>query len=63
MAVITLSWQLGCLGDQIAQDVAASLEYHIIGKQELHNMLIRANDHFSEDIGLDEFSQVVDGEI
>jgi cytidylate kinase len=63
MAVITLSWQLGCQADRIAQDVATELQYHIIGKQELHDMLVRASDHFSEDIGLNEFSQVVDGEI
>ncbi len=63
MAVITLSWQLGCRGDQIAEEVAEELQYRIVGKQELHDMLIRTPEYFAENAGIEEFSQVVNGEI
>ncbi len=63
MAVITLSWQLGCHGDQIAEDVAEELQYRIVGKQELHDMLNRTAEYFSESAAIEEFSQVVEGEI
>ena len=63
MAVITLSWQLGCLGDQIAEDVAAELGYHIVGKPELHDLLVNINGSGVEELGADELPKVVDREI
>jgi len=63
MAVVTLSWQLGCLGDQIAEDAANQLGYKVIGRQELHDMLVNSTDQFSKDLGADEFSKVIEGEI
>lgn len=63
MAVVTFSWQLGCLGDQVAEDLAAQVGYHIIGRQELHDLLIQDSNQFSKELGGDEFSKVVDEEI
>lgn len=68
MAVITLSWQLGCYGDRIAEDIADALQYRIVGKQELHDMLLQASEYFDDGgesggYNLTQFSQVVEGEI
>jgi hypothetical protein len=75
MAIITLSWQLGSYADLIAADVvarlqdAAALPYRIIGKQELHDMLMTAGEYFADDVvnvengGIAEFSRAVEGEI
>lgn len=63
MAVMALSWQLGCRGDYIADDVANQLAYKIIGREEFHEVLVNANDQFSKDLGSGEFSKIVEGEI
>lgn len=63
MSVITLSWQLGCLGDQIAEDVAAELNYSIIGRPELHELLVNLNGSGTEELEAHELPKVVDREI
>ncbi len=63
MAVVTLSWQLGCLGDQIAEDAAQQLGYKVIGKKELHDMLVKSPDQFSKELGTGESLKTVEEEI
>ena len=63
MAVVALSWQLGCRGDYIADDVANQLEYKIIGRQEFHEELVNATDQFSKELGTGELSKIVEREI
>ena len=63
MAVVALSWQLGCRGDYIADDVANQLAYKIIGREEFHEVLVNTTDQFSKDLGSGEFSKIVEGEI
>lgn len=63
MAVITLSWQYGCLGDQIAEDAANQLGYRVIGKQEIHDMLVQATGQASKELDLDQSLKTAGEEI
>jgi cytidylate kinase len=57
MAVITLSWQLGCLGEQVAEEVARQLNYTIVGKKELYRMVA---EHYARFFKGEEFDQTLD---
>lgn len=50
MAVITLSWQYGCLGDLVAEDVANQLGYTVLGKKEINEMLINSKGQSSKEV-------------
>lgn len=53
MAIMTLSWQYGCLGDLIAEEAAQELDYKIIGKQEMNAMLAGATGQASKELETD----------
>jgi cytidylate kinase len=54
MAVITLSWQLGCLGEQVAEEAARQLSYTIVGKRELYQMVAEQYAQFFKGVKFDE---------
>ena len=53
MAVITLSWQYGCLGGVVAEEAARQLGYDLIGKQQINDMLTRDIQRFSQEVDVD----------
>lgn len=57
MAVITLSWQLGCLGEQVAEEAARQLSYKIVGKKELYRMVA---EHYAQFLKGVEFDEALD---
>lgn len=63
MAVITLSWQYGCLGDLVAEDVAHQLGYRIIDKKEINDMLIHTVGQRSEELKTGKFLKTAEEEI
>jgi cytidylate kinase len=63
MAVVTLSWQLGCPGDQIAEETANHLGYRVIGKNELYDMIVNATDQVSKELETNESLKTVEEEI
>jgi cytidylate kinase len=54
MAVITLSWQLGCLGEQVAEEAARQLSYTTVGKKELYQMVAEQYAQFFKGVKFDE---------
>ena len=54
MAVITLSWQLGCFGEQVAEEAARQLSYKIVGKKELYRMVAEHYAQFFKGVAFDE---------
>lgn len=57
MAVITLSWQLGCLGEQVAEEIARQLNYKLVGKRELYQMIA---EHYARFFKGSEFDERLD---
>ncbi len=57
MAVITLSWQLGCLGDHVADEIANQLCYKVFGKQEIDDLVAKQNAEISKGMGADNSEQ------
>lgn len=55
MAIITVSRQIGSLGDEIADDVAAQLGYAVVDKHSIHEMMANYANVFSEE--LDDISE------
>ncbi len=54
MAVITLSWQLGCFGEQVVEEAARQLSYKIVGKKELYRMVAEYYTQFLKGVKFDE---------
>ncbi len=50
MAVITLSWQYGCLGGIIAADAAEQLGYTLVGKTTINEMLAALTGESSQEL-------------
>lgn len=63
MAVITLSWQYGCLGDLVAEDAAKQLGYKIIGKKEINEMFIKSASQFPGELEVDNSLKMAGEEI
>lgn len=63
MAVITLSWQLGCLGEQVADQIASQLGYKIFGKAEIDNLIAKQNVTLSKGTGTDKLVRAAGEEI
>jgi len=54
MAVITLSWQLGCLGEHVAEEAARQLDYKLVGKKEFYRMIAGQYAQFFKGVKFDE---------
>ncbi len=54
MAVITLSWQLGCFGEQVAKEAARQLSYTVVGKKELYRTIAEHYAQFFKGVKFDE---------
>lgn len=63
MAIITLSWQLGCLGDLVADEAANQLGYKVFGKPEIDALLAQHDVQLSKGTGDDKFVQAAGEEI
>ena len=63
MAVITLSWQYGCLGGVVAEAAARQLDYTLVGKQEINEMLSRDIQRFSQEVEVDKSLKSAEEEI
>jgi cytidylate kinase len=50
MAILTISRQVGSLGDEIAEEVARALDYTLIDKYEIHDMISSLSDDFSAEL-------------
>ena len=63
MAMITLSWQYGCLGGVVAEEAAQQLGYELIGKQQINEMLRRDIQRFSQEVEVDDSLKNAEEEI
>ncbi len=47
MAVVTISRQVGSLGDEMARELASDLGYHLVTPQEMHQLAVSYDPDFA----------------